>query len=125
MNEVESGPGVPALQVAEGDVLPRALAVGLEIEQQHRVAVIPEEPSSPHHAQPVGADAVHQDHHPAGPLSPAEPPPQPAPGRARDLDDLSPQIWRRRSDHGRLRRGQGMPGVEEGARGGEEPAEEK
>ena len=87
----------------------------LEIEEQDGVAVGAEQPRPLHHAQPVGAHAVHQDHHPARARNPAEPPPQSAPGRARDLDRLGLEIRGRRSDHSRDGRGEGMADIEEDA----------
>jgi hypothetical protein len=71
MDEIERRPGVPALQEAEGDMRAGALSMRLEVEEQHREALLTEEPRPPHQAQPVRADAVHQDHRAARSGNPA------------------------------------------------------
>ena len=52
---------VHRLEVAEGDVLAAALALGLEVEREHRVARVVEEARARDHLRAVGADAVHQE----------------------------------------------------------------
>ena len=52
--------GIEAFQPTEGDARARALAMRLEIEQQHRKAFGVQKPRPPQHGEPVALDAVHQ-----------------------------------------------------------------
>ena len=58
MDEIHRRRGVPALQMAKGDVFPRAFAMGLKVEQQHRVARLREKFRAGDQRSAVTVDAM-------------------------------------------------------------------